>query len=507
MRTRTFIWTIGLLCCVALGHAQGFTVSPAPSTPDSLIRQQLAGEGVVLSNGTFTYGANTTTSGSISSNPQIGIFNRGNVNFPIASGIVMTTSNLSSISQHSSLNANIEVTNDTVTPDALLSTIMFCPIHDRAAMDFDFVSFSDTVAFNYVFASEEYPDFVCSSYSDEFGFFIKGYNPVTNTIASWNVALLPNGITPVAINTVNGGVSHGSATPCILTNTQYYHQNSNSPPVFNGYTVKLTASATILACRNYHMHLAIADGYDGYYDSGIFLEEGSFHSPSMKMDTVWNISGLGDTLVQNCREVDVKYTLPRPLLSGMYRTHLSFPTAHPDMAEVGRDYKVTVDVGQNTVELNDIVNEFFYQQGDTVRKIHVAIVDTAHFDAEEVKDAMIIITTVFCDDYFYNGYPDAGRVDTLVFHLKGNDGTYVDQHSLDKNITISPNPTDNVFTINSTIGIIKELTIFDNSGKAVLSQNVNDYSGRINVEQLPSGIYFVRIEISGNFVTKKLIIK
>ncbi len=287
-------------------------------------------------------------------------------------------------------------------------------------MDFDFVAFSDTVAFNYVFASEEYPEFVCSSFNDVFGFFIEGFNPVLGQTTSWNVALLPDGVTPVTINTVNGGTAAGYTTPCILTNTQYFHQNSNSPPVFNGYTVKLTASSTIAACMNYHMHLAIADVEDGDYDSAVFLEEGSFYSPSVKMDTAWNISDFGDTLVQNCREVDVEFKLPRPVWTGRYQARFSFPATHPGVAAVGRDYKVTTQIGQNTIELNTMTNQFNYQQGDSVRKIHIAIVDTAHFDPGEVKEATIIITTIFCEDYWPQ-YPSAGRIDTLVFHLRGND--------------------------------------------------------------------------------------
>lgn len=428
MKIKTIIWIMGLLCCVAMGYTQGFTATAVANgtTPDNLIQQKLAGDGVVLSNGTFTYGVNTTTSGSISSNQQIGIFNRGSVTaFPIGSGIVMTTSNLSSITQNSNYpnaNASVDITNNTQTPDANLTSIISGhEFHDRAALDFDFVAFSDTVAFNYVFASEEYPEYVCSNFNDVFGFFVTGYDPVTTSYRTWNVALLPNSVTPVTINTVNGGVAQGSATPCILTNTQYYHQNSaTSPPAFNGYTTKLTASATLVACRSYHMHLAVADVEDGIFDSGVFLEEGSFYSPSVEMDTVWNIPGFGDTLVQNCREVDVEFRLPRPVLSGNYHAQLSFPATHSGIAAVGRDYKVTTDIGQNTVELNTQTSQFYYQQGDSVRKIHVAIVDTAHFDENEVKEVIIIITTIFCEDYFYGGYPSAGRRDTLVFHLKGN---------------------------------------------------------------------------------------
>ena len=413
MKIKTIIGVIGLLCCVASGYSQGFTVT-APATgqtADGLIQQKLAGRGVVLSGGAF----NGSTA-ALNSN-QIGVFNRGTITFPINSGVVMTTGNRTSVAQTSTALSDDYMAAG--ASDQQLASIATNSLNDKAVLDFDFVAFSDTFAFNYVFASEEYPQYVCSDFNDVFGFFVTGYDPVLGVNPrTWNVALLPNSVTPVSINTVNGGVSAGSASPCILTNTQYFHNNT-SYPVFNGYTVKLTASAAIMACRSYHMHLAIADAGDQRLDSGVFLEEGSFYSPTVEMDTAWNVSGFGDTLVQNCRDVDVEFRLPRPVLSGNYHAQFLFPATQAGMAAVGRDYKVTTTVGQNTVELNSQTSQFYYQQGDSVVKIHVAIVDTAHFDENEIKEAIFIMTTIFCED-FWPQYPSAGRIDTLRFHLKGN---------------------------------------------------------------------------------------
>ena len=86
-------------------------------------------------------------------------------------------------------------------------------------------------------------------------------------------------------------------------------------------------------------------------------------------------------------------------------------------------------------------------------------------------------------------------------------GSSIDMHYLDKHITLYPNPTDHVFTVSSTLDMIRELTIYDNNGKAVLRQRIDDYSGQVNVENLTPGIYFVRMMTSNNVVTKKLIVK
>jgi 3'-phosphoadenosine 5'-phosphosulfate sulfotransferase (PAPS reductase)/FAD synthetase len=96
---------------------------------------------------------------------------------------------------------------------------------------------------------------------------------------------------------------------------------------------------------------------------------------------------------------------------------------------------------------------------------------------------------------------------TIHITLVVIDGNSIDMHYLDKHITLYPNPTDNVFTVSSTIDIIRELTIYDNNGKAVMRQRIDDYSGQVNVENLTPGIYFVRMMTPDNVVTKKLIVR
>ena len=86
-------------------------------------------------------------------------------------------------------------------------------------------------------------------------------------------------------------------------------------------------------------------------------------------------------------------------------------------------------------------------------------------------------------------------------------GNSIDKHYLDQHILLYPNPTDNVFTVSSTLDIIRELTIYDNNGREVMRQHIDDYSGQVNVANLSPGLYFVRMMTSDNVVTKKLIVR
>ena len=305
-----------------LGQNNNVTVQSLMGTHvDTILKYHLAGEGVELSNGRFN-----NASGNVTSN-QIGTFNRNNyTQFPFATGLVMTTGAVSvAAGPNNSTNASSPAGNYT---DATLQQYATSSLQNCAALDFDFLAYADTFAFNYVFGSEEYPNFVCATYNDIFIFLLTGPDPVTGVTTTRNVAVIPGTVTaanpqglPVSINTVNGGTSGGTASNCYNgTYSAYYVSNStNSNGVqYNGRTVQLSAESKILACETYHMHLAIGNGVDNLYDSGVFLEGKSFQSSvethlmmrdvyclhenivfdyiSDEVDTVYVVTPHGDTL-------------------------------------------------------------------------------------------------------------------------------------------------------------------------------------------------------------------
>jgi hypothetical protein len=67
--------------------------------------------------------------------------------------------------------------------------------NDAAILEFDFIAEAGTISFLYVFASEEYNEFVNLGFSDVFGVFLDGTN----------ISLIPGSQTPVSIDTVNNG--------------------------------------------------------------------------------------------------------------------------------------------------------------------------------------------------------------------------------------------------------------------------------------------------------------
>lgn len=161
------------------------------------------------------------------------------------------------------------------------------PIMDAARLEFDFTPTQSQITFRYVFASEEYCDFVNSGFNDVFGFFLSGpgiSGPYTGNAA--NIAVLPGG-TPVTINNVNhitnaafykGNIPAGSPQ---LADADCAGHPISGPPATNdcqydGFTVILTAVANVIPCSTYHIKLAVGDAVDAAYDSAVFLEANSF---------------------------------------------------------------------------------------------------------------------------------------------------------------------------------------------------------------------------------------
>jgi PKD repeat protein len=154
---------------------------------------------------------------------------------------------------------------------------------DAVSIEFDFVPQADTViACEFVFASEEYPEFVGTQYNDVFGFFIQG--PEDSLIGLHNIAFLPGTTTPIAINNVSDAL-----------NSQYYVDNTNGQILqYDGYTTPISLQYPVTPGQSYHFKIVIADAGDGIFDSGVFLKGGSFlgNTPLPAARFAYNADGL-----------------------------------------------------------------------------------------------------------------------------------------------------------------------------------------------------------------------
>ena len=131
--------------------------------------------------------------------------------------------------------------------DSDLSNIAGTQSYDACIVEFDSVPFNDTIQISYIFASEEYPEFVNSGYNDAFAFFISG----PGISGTQNIARLPGTTTPVSINNVNMGsyACPGPSTGC--TNCGFYIDNCNGTTIqYDGFTTAMIASSSVTPCQS-----------------------------------------------------------------------------------------------------------------------------------------------------------------------------------------------------------------------------------------------------------------
>ena len=229
-------------------------------TADQMIEEVfLAGNCVEIIDINYTGGNNSK-----------GYFSGGLDNIGLEEGILLTTGNYSSIDDATATNASSAVGGFNDGDSDLNAIIAPTTTNDAAVLEFDFVPTGNTVVFNYVFASEEYPEYSCFTYNDVFAFILSGPGIQGG---SQNIARIPGTTTEVSINNI-----HPAWTGCPAANVQYYVANNFGEPVFDGFTTVFEAKSEVIPCEKYHIKLAIADGGDSSFDSAVFLEANSFNA-------------------------------------------------------------------------------------------------------------------------------------------------------------------------------------------------------------------------------------
>jgi gliding motility-associated-like protein len=295
---------------------------------------------------------------------------------------------------------------DVNTPgDPILDAISGVETFNAAILEFDFIPQSDTVKFRYVFGSEEYNDFVNSTVNDAFAFILSG---VSTPLAPTNIALIPGTTTPVSINTVNNGeedwLTGLSAGPC--ENCAYFRDNVGEivNVTYDGLTTVLTAIHPVICGETYHIKIMIADGGDGVYDSGVFLEAGSFSSQA-PLQISSSVNGVvGDTVaVEGCDQFSLDFVRP----AAQINTAASYDIVIGGNAINGVDYSafpstINFGVGEDTVTYvldpsNDALFEGTENFSITINNITVCGVLTSvtyNYYIEDVQPLTVVANDV-----------------------------------------------------------------------------------------------------------------
>ena len=275
-----FFQTLGLACASAVLSLQmtgQVTITQPYTTAEEYVQEILLGEGVTATNITYT--------GSLA---QLGLLENGSGVFSVESGLMLNTDDATcegfcgdclggSVPDQDLLDVANSV------PPLINQTFTVSSVNDVCILEFDFEAGGDSIAFNYVFGSDEYLTYVNTTYNDIFAFFLSGPG-ITGPYASpagfpdgaINIAQVPESdpLLPVTISSVNN-----------VTNSDYYIDNPAQEGICtNGYTTTFTAAAAVQCGETYHIKLAIADGSDTALESFVVLESGSFSSNAVNLE-------------------------------------------------------------------------------------------------------------------------------------------------------------------------------------------------------------------------------
>ncbi|NQX84332.1 MAG: T9SS type B sorting domain-containing protein [Flavobacteriaceae bacterium] len=257
---------ITVLCLLFFSSVYSQVISVNDSySPQQLIENNLIQGCVEVSN--ITSSINGNTNGLTS----YGYFEKDLSNFPFENGIILSTGSATSAGNVLNASTLSEGEDNWINDPDLENALGITNTYNTTSIEFDFISISNLIQFNYILASEEYyGNFPCN-YSDGFAFLIKQADTSDPYI---NIAVIPQTTIPVNTNTIHDAI----AGFCDEENSEYFDGYNIGDTNYNGRTHALTASANILPNVLYNIKLVIADQTDENYDSAVFIQGNSFNA-------------------------------------------------------------------------------------------------------------------------------------------------------------------------------------------------------------------------------------
>lgn len=156
--------------------------------------------------------------------------------------------------------------------------------HDATYIEFDYVPFTSSISFDFIYASSKYTGNLPCYDSDVFAFLITDASGNTR-----NLALLPQTETPIKITNIHPFIPDAlqlspPAYGCGAMNQGYfngYNEIGDLPVKYLGQTKIFTVGTDVVPGNQYHIKLVIADGNFNALDSAVFLLKGDYNIESI----------------------------------------------------------------------------------------------------------------------------------------------------------------------------------------------------------------------------------
>ncbi len=444
---------ITLICIVFPFLAFSQLITSTGNSPNALVQNTLLGPGVQLVSVSYNGDQNA-----------IGRFTANGTNLGINEGIVMTTGTILNNGNgpqgpNNSPSSGVDNNRPGYGP---LNNILGSNVTTNAAiLEFQFIPYSDTVRFKYVFGSEEYREWVGSDFNDIFAFFISGPGIPGGVM---NIAKLPNG-TPVTINNINDGTEYqtsGYQQQC--NNCAFFNYNGGGQHIqYDGFTKPLEAVAKVQCGQTYKLIIAIADVNDGIFDSGIFLEANSLTSKepvTIEHQLSYDAFGDPDMLAEGCVSATVKLTRS----GNNINQPLTIPISVTGTATAGLDYSaiptsITFAAGQTTTQFTFNALEDGIVEGIETLDLHFTLVDPCGNITEKVINLKINDVQPLTVDVAPVTLQCPGETINLEAVISGGSGPYTyswSNGSSDSIIAVSPSTTT-TYTVNVVDFCLKKM--------------------------------------------------
>lgn len=212
----------------------------------------------------------------IKGDPQsVGLYREASGVIGFQNGFAISTGLVEQIAgPNSRPNAGANLGGHFFVDENLLAKSKMC---DGVVIEFEFVPSLDSLCFDFVFGSDEYPEFVGKEFNDLFGFYVW---EKTSSSKPRNLALLPNG-TYINVNSINH-----------KNNSEWYVANDKiDAPAYDliewdGYTKPITIGLRVKPGVTYVFKMVIADLTDCEYDSGIIIRANSFRTTPTRVKPI-----------------------------------------------------------------------------------------------------------------------------------------------------------------------------------------------------------------------------
>jgi len=186
-----------------------------------------------------------------SHNSAIGIYTNTSNLWNLDGGIILSSGKVTDYGDGSNSSPSYSTSLGT-SGSANLTSLSGKTTYDASTLKFDFKATANEISFDFLFGSEEYAEYVGSSFNDAFGVWL------TDSAGKKQQIAYDNNKNPITINTA-------------------WMKNSSGTEL-DGDTGILSTTAKVVKGKKYSLEIGIADASDRVYDSTIYLNnfEGAF---------------------------------------------------------------------------------------------------------------------------------------------------------------------------------------------------------------------------------------